>query len=29
MQIDKGRIMQNSFGVGHGFPIEGKDTDSA
>jgi len=28
MQIDKGRIMQNSFGVGHGFPIEGANADS-
>jgi len=28
MQIDRGRIMQNSFGVGHGFPIEGANPES-
>ena len=28
MKIDKGRVMQNSFGCGHGFPIEGAQDDS-
>ena len=28
MKIEDGRMYQNSFGVGHGFPIEGKESSN-
>lgn len=28
MKIEDGRMYQNSFGVGHGFPIEGKESST-